>query len=1001
MRMRFHVCTLSMVLLAACGGGGGGGEVSTAGPETKLDCSALQFESTSAPPLAPVRLVGAGALGIDPTWHARVQTSAGDSTLTGLAADGSGGLNLIAPIHPGLDMAGGKVALTLTDGSRACEPIAFEVATLAPAADPTYTQALAARMRELLAVVASSAASGHSTAELSSLPLDQLPVHLLPMALAATLADSSAEVGPTLAILSEAERTYLNALLERLDLLAEADRLIASFGTAPAMTGAAAAPVERSATAAGRLPVRPAAAGPVMPPLTAPLAGKGVSEKSLACSSLGAVDASVFAIDSPADLSDYIKTARGLKADLAGPLGARLSGLSAGFGALGLLSPPAGAILGWLVYGYDLIAKMRANLYPNEVTELTYQLPKSRIEEDWSRIVYQDPAITWHTARLYASNSGMSLIRPTIDAMTNATSLPGLGGAVTQQATGVVDFLGKNALGKRLDELQKQEDADSECWSIGATRFGPVIVPDDDYRTWLEARVIGDSVEHDAANRELIALRLGASTLELKTLAEPFPGPIVFSGQQVSVLRKTVRFLPATPLFVAQAGGPVEVRFRVDDSKHAGLADVQVFVDDSLGGVVPITSHTLSAENVHAVTIDTPVERDRYPLKVTAQSGSLTLDPLEPERSGSRQIDTNERLSISPESACLAHGATQRFTASFSGTDPAPVVRWQIVSGGGSLSAATGLEVDYMAPAGDSIVTLRASWDEDPAEVFAEVSFQVGKCVGLSVYYQHHARVAFPGSDPGCLTNDDGEQELLEDTLDQTPAPDEPVPPGDAWFGRASSVRFDPVPGGSAARGFGPPDNCSSESFQGRSTLDSTLQSSADGSRLDVDIAATSRNQCAYIGALGREACSDATAVTGWYARYDIAVAETASYRIQVTLDCARDLPLDPGLLPSNVSVGVIRFQPDGSVVQTNSDLAKAFMPSIENFRCVDAQSAVRFDRTLEFDAPAAPGQADRVVVYVYAAQEAASRSAFSEGTPGLTDTGAMSGFVEVTRSGQ
>lgn len=43
-----------------------------------------------------------------------------------------------------------------------------------------------------------------------------------------------------------------------------------------------------------------------------------------------------------------------------------------------------------------------------------------------------------------------------------------------------------------------------------------------------------------------------------------------------------------------------------------------------------------------------------------------------------------------------------------------------------------------------------------------------------------------------------------------------------------------------------------------------------------------------------------------------------------MTFDCARDLPLDPTLGPSNEWVGVFRFRPDGAVVQTNSDFAKA-----------------------------------------------------------------------------
>lgn len=971
--------------LTACGGGGGSGAPAVATP-TALDCTSLQFSATQARPGAAVIVSGGSAFGIDENATVEVATASGRMAVTGFTPRSDGTLELAAPLHPDLDLAGGAVTLRIVGATQACAPLPFTVLALPATTDATYASTAMGRLQALVALAQQKTAAGVSVADLRDKPLAELPPLAVPAAMMATVMQGVEGLEAQLAALPADKKAYVQAVLAEADVQGLANSLIASFEAAPTLA-ARAVPANTAVTQAPQPLLGPG-------PRSVKLAAGGITDFAT-CGPLGSVDAGLFDLSSPQSLSDYLKVSAQLKADLNGPLGRSFRTLSSLFGALGLLVPEAGQWVGVALYAAELAVQMRINLYPNALDELSIELDKTRIEEDWSSVVYGDPPIKWYGAQLYATNSGMAILRPGIDGLLNLIGLSDKSFIVKVPVRGV-DFLGKNELAKRLDKLQADKPTLANCWTIGSTRFGPVAVPDDDFFRWLDVQVGGDAILHDFQTREIIPARLGTSTLEVRSRQEHFPGPVVLDRKSITVPAKSVRFLPGTLNRVDKPGDVAEVQFRLDDTKQTDRDHVTVQITDSRGGAVAKGAHQVTG-NLHSIMVSTPADRTRFPLDVRVTSNSITLEPSTPGRGATQNIIVGDGLQITPATGvCLAHGGTQRFTAAYSGEGTAPAVTWEVVSGGGSVNPASGLVVDYLAPGTDSTVTLRVSLDADP-RVQDEVSFQVGRCVGMAVYYQHNAQVSFPGGDSGCASDELGLQEQEEKRFDM-PDLRQAAPVSDFWFGRETRISYDPAPTGVAVRGLGTPTGCADTSFNGRATLNSLLAASADGSRLDVDIAGQASNQCKVSGATGTENCSQGTAGTEWVAQYELKVGEAVDYRVQMQMDCSRTLRPPESTAPFNLSVSVYRFLPDGTLVLSNRDFQKAFLPGTRNFACFDAQSAVRFDETIEFDAAAVASQPDRVVVIVFSAHGAAALRSSASGGPGLADDGSMKGFVQVTR---
>lgn len=878
------------------------------------------------------------------------ESEGGATGVTALFTPEGGGADIAVPAYPDDLMGGGTLLLHVTDGERTCEPLEIDVLPMeAVDGDPLgdLVAALDAQAEALATQV------GSTRADLTQANLAELSPEAVPVALLFEAIDTF-DPASELAEMSATEAAFTQALLARMDVTAALQGL-------------------------ETLPALPASSG-LETASASPAGAPEMSSHLGTCTSLGSVPPDWFDLDDPEALSDFLKAARGADESL-GPLKSTVSDVGTAFAVMGLAVPAVGQVAGWVAFSAALIQQMRANLYPSAITRLEFQLPQDRVEEDWDT-ERGDPEVRWSFAKIWASNNGMGLARTGLDFVTTAVSLPGaFRGAVANKAVEVVDIAAKEALNQRLDELEQEPSG--ECWSVGATEFGPVVVPDDSGDQWVRAEILeGDAFEVDAADtRKLNPRRIGPATLRVRTQEEAFPGPFGFEDREMEVLRKEVVWIPST-LLVENPGETATVKFRIDNARHAGPEDVEVIPDPELGAVVPTFS-----DGVYTIELATPDDRELYPTSITARSTSKELPPATPERVGTLDIFADEHLEISPRSACLAPGEVQPLTAAAGGPG-AITVRWEIESGGGALSASTGEAVDYQAPSsGNGTVTIRAYVEENP-EVEDRVTLRYGLCAGLAAYYANFAEIRFPFTSPGSCGNPDLDEEFEDITLaEEGIDPRLPAAQEDIWVDRSETLAHALSASGTFADAPPGSEECVSASFFADASYEGTLTGSADGTRLDVDISTMGRSNAVDMGdPFGIRASSGAAGfILG--GRFDLEISEAVSHRLRVELAC--DFVAPPGAPDgTTVTVTVIRLDPNGEVLPSED-----FTGLIEE-ACGGSSPTLSLDRVLDFVAPSDPDRPDRVVILVQTSVSA--YGAMGTETGEFEGTGTMTGFFTV-----
>ena len=914
--------------------------------------------SSTAQPFDRVEVTGLDGLDGD-SW-VEFETEAGTTGVSAVLVDGEGRARIMVPPNPDNLMNGGSLNLTLTDGTTECAGLALDVAPI-PAASGDPVGEVATAVEGLAQVFADR--FGLDTAMLATTSLGDLPPQAVPVALLLEALEGF-DPATVLGGLEADEAAFVQALTAKLGLASTLNAILDE-------ETATSASLARSDTLAGSAWGAEAGEPAALPPSLA-LDG---------CTSLGAVPKDLLGIDDAETLSGYIKAARGA-GDTFGPLGDLVVDFGAAFAVMGLAVPQVGAVAGWAAFVTNLVRDMRANLYPSALTRLEYQLEHARIEEDWDT-ERGDPEIRWSFAKLWATNNGMGLARVGLDLITTRFGLPsGFKSAVASKAVGGLDVVGKEALNRRLNELQQDPDGGAECWGIGVTEFGPALVGDDTGEKWVRAELVaGDAISIDASDiRKLTPDRIGTATLRVRTQEDPFPGPFAYQDKPVEVLRKEVVWIPST-LTVENPGETVTIKFRVDNSRHNGPEDVQVAPGPELGQV-PTPTYS---GGVHSIDLQTPSEREAYATYIDASSTSKELPPETPARKSRLDIFANESVTISPaQPPCVGPGASQTLTAVATGPGEVTVA-WAIEAGSGTLSATTGESVAYTAPStGSGEVTVRAYLAENP-EVEDRVTFRYGQCNGLAAYYAVLTEIGFPFLPGGECSNPDLDQSFSEvtapeDGLDPTVPPD----PAHLWIDRSETLTksfsdagtFGDKPAGS--------DVCTTAFFSAEAGYDGTITGSADGTRLDLDIDTFGESYCEDMGELG-EQCSTAGATMGVIARFDFDIAQAASYLLTLELSCdSYQLPDFPQPV---VSVIPIRVAPDGTYLDPNETTQPI------QVECGPDNPTVSLSQIFEFEAPAADGQVDHVMVYF----EATNMSfGAAEGVTEGRHTGYLRGFVSV-----
>jgi hypothetical protein len=948
---RFFLATVLIALVGGCGENSKPTDPNDSAPEASdLECNNPALGAASALPFDLVEVTGIEGIG-EATW-VRYVTPAGVEGLTAVLVDDQGRADIVVPPNPDDLMNGGTLLLTVTDGIASCTALEIEVLPVEPVTGDPLAD-VAAAFDQLLAALAGQLGLDPDT--VASTSLDQLPPQAIPLAL---LLEAREAFDPASALseLTADEAAFAQAMTARFGLAAILADVSESVGGLTKMAGkqVGAAPFLNSAWTDD-------------------------------CGDLGTVPEDLFGLNDPQTLSGYIQAARGAS-DSLGPLSQNISDTGTAFAVLGLVSPPVGAIAGWMAFSANLVQQMRANLYPSAISRLEYQLDKDRIEEDWYAD-NGDPPIKWSFAKIWATNNGMGLARVGLDFMTTAVALPsGFAGAVGDAAIGGLDIAGKEALNARLDELQNDPDGNAECWGIGATEFGPVVIDDDTGSQWVTAEVVsGEAIEIDFVDiREIAAKKIGTATLRVKTQSEPFPGPFGFEDKTVEVLRKEVAWLPQT-LLVDNPGQPVTIKFRVDNSKHNGPEDIELMPGPHLEGLPEPTF----ANGLHTLTFTTSADPADYPTYIDVCSTSRELPPETPERCARIDIIANEQLRIEQKEVCVGPGEREPFTATASGPGNV-VVHWEIESGAGSLSSTTGLTIDYIAPnSGSGEVTLRA-YLESNNEIEDRITFRYGQCSGLAVYYGNLVEINFPfGTGEPCNNPD------LDDSFEEVNFPEdgllplESPAPGDIWVGRTETFTHHLFDDG--VFGDLPPDSqdCVYGSFGADASFTGTLTGSADGTRLDIDIVTDASSNCQDLGTdIGNE-CSTATASMSIAARFDFDISAAADFRLEIELE--GDSYAIPGYPPLSgmVSVIILQVEPNGNMVPTN--------PTTQPIQTlVNAENPLSVNRLIQFQAPAAEGQVDHIMVVFMV--DNTSIGGFGTDSGEISRDGYIQGYISVTQ---
>ena len=110
-------------------------------PTSDLKCTAPALASASAKPFDRVEV--SGISGLDEAW-VEYETVSGTTGLTPVMMNGSGKYEILIPPHPDTLMAGGTLALTVTDGITSCASLEIDVLATDPADGDPVAEALAA-----------------------------------------------------------------------------------------------------------------------------------------------------------------------------------------------------------------------------------------------------------------------------------------------------------------------------------------------------------------------------------------------------------------------------------------------------------------------------------------------------------------------------------------------------------------------------------------------------------------------------------------------------------------------------------------------------------------------------------------------------------------------------------------------------------------------------------------------------------------------------------------
>jgi len=588
------------------------------GALTRVACPALIPAATAGVPLDRISL-GSLPTDFEPPFAAVITTDDDLVQTYALVVDAeAGGLEMVVPVHPSTDPAGGTVRVNVTDGTQACAAMDFAVEAL-----PAATGELAAIADAFQVLIDAQAAGLETTAEaLRTTPVADLPTGLVPLALLQSIVDHPANDRSLRAL---ADGTSPDAAAARLDLV---EPLLSRTGIRASLEGATVG-LPAAARSVGRGPL---AAGP------AP-----VSAATCLPDVIG---------NDPGLLDACMWTAVGAQVELGGASGKVLTDIGTATGVLGLvpgLGTPT-AIGGAVAWGALSQKGRTAALLPSVLTGITVSYGAEQYRED------EDGPGTW-SATVTAANQGYDLGKEALEAMLQGAGVAGLADSYQVGGAEVNNILGAALTGPVAGELLNGGTV--EEFQIPVETFGPVNVSAEQ---WSQVEIFGDAFVVGTHNT-YEPRAAGTAILSVKTKDGAFGGNQLTWQGDLEVLQLDIDILPAEVNL-----GPGEPQgFTVVVSNAIQPDQWEILPTDPFQGSVG--DITLLSEGRYLIDYTAPGTPDPSRVDIlavrsTAAAGARAYSTE--ERTASATIRFGE-IVITPDAACLEPNGSIDFSSEVRG----------------------------------------------------------------------------------------------------------------------------------------------------------------------------------------------------------------------------------------------------------------------------------------------------------------------------------------------
>lgn len=652
-----------ILIFTACG------DKSAVGPDTNdddplLTCAELAFTNTAGTTLDEISIGKIPGDFEDPVYAA-VLTGDSDPAYTFVFVDESQNTRLIVPLHPVTPLTGGEVSIIVTDGTRACDPVTFNIQPLpeAPGEFNNVVDGLQEILRQQLEVF------GTTPEEIISTPVNDLPVILHPAALIQSVIDHP-ENEFSLRDLASGEREVLNG--EGLDL---GERLLARINLS-----------ESLGQTAGK--------------------SRKFADYTLGNDEIEQCTPEIIG-DDAFRLDSCMKLAFEAKIRAEGAQGEILNDLNMMFGIASLAPNPLveilSNVLGAMSWAIQNQRERTAALLPSYLSELIFIFSHVEFLED-------DDSIGDWSADLVAENTGWDLGKEMIEfalqAANTLRAIEKLGKA--DSINDLIVYIGSGPVAQALIG-----DGTLDEFVVNRQEFGPVDITSED---WSVADIVtGTSIELFSHN-SYRPFEPGISRISIKTRDGKFGGNQIADFQDISVKQILVNISPDEVRSEPQEY--FEFIARVQNSKYPELLEIDPSIN--LQGVAELF---YGGDGVYQVAYEAPEFPDysipdKLRLKHTATTGA--------RENGTDRFDETlirfASLEILSNTTCAQPGQEVQFSKVILGLENEEVI-WSASLGNDPVD---GLYTVPQAATGTE-VTIRAESVED-ADLFDETTITIG-CV--------------------------------------------------------------------------------------------------------------------------------------------------------------------------------------------------------------------------------------------------------------------------------